>query len=97
MLLEGKDHNVGQYSTAHDAARARDRSPPPTPLCTNKIDIRLPGKGNSNSHGARPAHQIISMMIMWLGGKDHNVGQYSTAHDAVRARDRSPFLTVYEL
>ena len=21
-----------------------------------KVDIRLPGKGNSNSHGARPVH-----------------------------------------
>ena len=23
----------------------------------SKADIRLPGKGNSNSHGARPVHQ----------------------------------------
>ena len=23
-----------------------------------KVDIRLPGRGNSNSHGARPVHQI---------------------------------------
>jgi len=22
-----------------------------------KVDIRLPGKGNSNSHGAKPVHQ----------------------------------------
>ena len=29
------------------------------------VDIRLPGKGNSNSHGARPVHQIISM-IKWI-------------------------------
>ena len=27
-----------------------------------KVDIRLPGKGNSNSHGARPVHQIIWMI-----------------------------------
>ena len=26
-------------------------------LVTRKVDIRLPGKGNSNSHGARPVHQ----------------------------------------
>ena len=26
------------------------------------VDIRLPGKGNSNSHGARPVHQIISLI-----------------------------------
>ena len=27
--------------------------------------MRLPGTGNSNSHGARPVHQIISM-IKWI-------------------------------
>ena len=32
------------------------------PLLLRKVDIRLPGKGNSNSHGARPVHQIISMI-----------------------------------
>ena len=25
-------------------------------LVARKVDIRLPGKGNSNSHGARPVH-----------------------------------------
>ena len=25
-------------------------------LLTRKVDTRLPGKGNSNSHGARPVH-----------------------------------------
>ena len=30
-----------------------------------KVDIRLPGKGDSISHGARPVHQIISM-IKWI-------------------------------
>ena len=29
-----------------------------------KVDVRLPGKGNSNSHGARPVHLIITM-IKW--------------------------------
>ena len=32
---------------------------------TRKVDVRLPGKGNSNSHDARPVHQIISM-IKWI-------------------------------
>jgi len=27
-----------------------------------KVDVGLPGKENSNSHGARPVHQIISMI-----------------------------------
>ena len=30
-----------------------------------KVDIRLPGKGNSSSHGARPVHLIITM-IKWI-------------------------------
>ena len=30
-----------------------------------KVDIRLPGKVNSNSLGARPVHEIISM-IKWI-------------------------------
>ena len=25
-----------------------------------KVDVRLPGKENSNSHGARPVHQMDS-------------------------------------
>ena len=32
---------------------------------SRKIDIRLPGKGNSNPHGARPVHLIITM-IKWI-------------------------------
>ena len=30
-----------------------------------KVDVRLPGKGNSNSHGARPVHLTITM-IKWI-------------------------------
>ena len=30
-----------------------------------KVDMKLPGKWISNCHGARPVHQIISM-IMWI-------------------------------
>jgi len=32
---------------------------------TRKVDVRLPAKGNSNSHGATPVHQLISM-IKWI-------------------------------
>jgi len=32
---------------------------------TRKVDARLPGKGNSNSHGARPVHLMITM-IQWI-------------------------------
>jgi len=30
-----------------------------------KVDVRLPGKGDSNSHGARPVHLIITM-TKWI-------------------------------
>ena len=30
-----------------------------------RVDVRLPGKGNSNSHGARPVHLIITK-IKWF-------------------------------
>ena len=30
-----------------------------------KVDVRLPGKGNPNSHGARPVRPIISM-LKWI-------------------------------
>jgi len=29
------------------------------------VDVSLPGQGNANSHGARPVHLIITM-IMWI-------------------------------
>ena len=32
---------------------------------TKKVDVRLPGKGNSNSLGARPVHLTITM-IKWI-------------------------------
>ena len=51
--------------------RLRTRAPAET-LCTGenissarKVDVRLPGKGNSNSHGARPVLLIITM-IKWI-------------------------------
>jgi len=30
-----------------------------------KVDVTLPGKGSSNSHGVRPVHLIITM-IKWI-------------------------------
>ena len=37
----------------------------PTLYFSRKVDVRLPGKGNSNSRGARPVHRIIPM-IKWI-------------------------------
>jgi len=39
--------------------------PPPSFRGNRKVDVRLPGNGNSNSHGARPVHLIITM-IQWI-------------------------------
>ena len=39
-----------------------------SPLCGSlprKVNVRLPEKGNLNSHGARPVHLIITM-IKWI-------------------------------
>jgi len=35
------------------------------PPRSRKVDVRLPGKGNSNSLGARPVHLIITI-IKWI-------------------------------
>ena len=32
------------------------------PVLCRKVDVRLPGKGNSNCHGAKPVHLIITMI-----------------------------------
>ena len=34
-------------------------------MVTSKVDARLPGKGSSNSHGARQVHLMITM-IKWI-------------------------------
>ena len=35
------------------------------PNLFRKADVRLPGKGNSNFHGARPVHFIVTK-IYWI-------------------------------
>ena len=35
------------------------------PKSARKVDARLPAKGNSKSHGARPVHQIF-FIIVWI-------------------------------
>ena len=50
------------------AGRHAPRSPSPAKISlpsTRKVDVRRPGKGNSNFHGARPVHLIITM-IEWI-------------------------------
>ena len=48
------NHDVGRESNMCNEFRCGPR----------KVNVRLPGNGNSNSHGARPVHLIITM-IKW--------------------------------
>ena len=43
-----------------------------------KVDLRLPGKGNPNSHGARPV-QIIITMIRWTRTSELSIDDYLSA------------------
>ena len=52
-----------------------------SPLVARKVNLRLPGKGNSNSHGARPVHQIISM-IKWIRTSSLSIKNSLSLHPA---------------
>jgi len=58
-----ENHHASLAVTATDQTRlalsSRDA------VAYRKVDVRLPGKGNSNPHGARPVHLIITM-IKWF-------------------------------
>ena len=50
-----------------------------------KVDVRLPRKGNSNSHGARPVHLIITM-IKWIRTSRLSIKNYlSGTEDCTQA------------
>ena len=49
-----------ETADVHDTFRLHDERE-----STREIYIKLPGKGNSNSHGARPVQPIISM-LKWI-------------------------------
>ena len=51
------------------------------------VDVRLPGKGNSNSHVARPFHLTITM-IKWIRtSRLSNKNSLSVQEDAGRRRE----------
>ena len=62
--MQNDSKNTLCETNTHQIAKSRARQSF-TSWHPRKVDIRLPGKGNSNSHGARPVHQIISM-IKWI-------------------------------
>ena len=55
------------YKFGHVTPRilGEQNSRSPHPLSCRRVDVRLSGKGSSNSHGARPDHLIIGM-IKWI-------------------------------
>jgi len=57
-VYEDNTWRAGAFDGGRDGRGAARRGP-------RKAYIRLPGKGNSNSHGARPVHRIIST-ITWI-------------------------------
>jgi len=52
-----------------------------------KVDVRLPGKGNSNSHGARPVHLIITM-IKWFRTSRLSIKELALSGPGVQSRPR---------
>ena len=58
----GPDHLMGRRLSQLEEGRGRRHELQPL---LGKVDVRLPGKGNSNSHGARPVHLIITI-IKWF-------------------------------
>jgi len=67
---EGSRHSptVGSYGEAvslwarYPCSRSTECGRARLPRAARKVDVRLPGKGDSNSHGARPVRLIITMI-----------------------------------
>ena len=59
----GFDEGVGveERHVPHEPQLAQH----PFHLRVRKVDVRLPGKGNPKTHGARPVHPIITI-IKWI-------------------------------
>ena len=56
---------------------------------TRKVDVRLPGKGNSNSHCARPVHLIITM-IKWIRTSSLSINNSLSRTDLAKNRFAVP-------
>ena len=63
----------------------------PGPPCFRIVDVRLPGKGNPNSHGARPVHLSITM-IKWVRTSRLSI---KNSLSRPRARPAPPCFRVY--
>ena len=54
---------------------------------SRKVDTRLPGTGNSNSHGARPVHRIFSM-IEWIRTSRLSISLYRAQDPCASRRSK---------
>ena len=61
VVTEVCDEFRGRPAPRRRRAPPRPDTPLHTPSPDRKVDVRLPGKGNSHSKGARPVHLIITM------------------------------------
>jgi len=70
MLYSGTDPEsyITEYTLVYEDKQLwfrMEHVPEELLLRPRKVDVRLPGKGNSNSSGARPVHLIITL-IKWI-------------------------------
>ena len=81
-----------RLATPNLRSRCRTRSTPP-----RNVDARLPGKGNSNSHGPRPVHLMIAMTkwirAMRLSIKNSLSPPSPHIHTAILPPILQPFIT----
>ena len=54
----------------------------PSPLALGR-SRRLPGKGSSNSHGARPVHHQINSMIKWIQTSTCSITNYLSSNGGI--------------
>jgi len=53
---------------------------------SRKVDVRLPGKGDSYSHGARPVHLMITM-VKWIRTSRLSMNYLSEGSEGCLSRD----------
>ena len=58
-----------------------------------KVDVRLPGKGNSNNHGARPVHLIITM-IKWIRTSGLSIKKFLSVREPEEGRCKATWFEV---
>jgi len=74
------------------ACSARRHRPQQRRNLHRKVNVRLPGQGDSNSHGARPVHLIITM-IKWIRTSRLSIKKSLSARRVATARSSAATFT----